>query len=68
MTKKDHEDFINSSKCCICKKAYEEVKVKVKEHDGITRNYQKFLNEECSLNLSLSKKVLVVFYNLKNYD
>ena len=29
MTEKDPEDFNNSTKCWICKKAYAEVKVKV---------------------------------------
>ena len=30
MIEKDHEDFNNSSKCCICKKAFEGSEVKVK--------------------------------------
>ena len=30
MTERDHEDFNNSTKCWICKKAYEEGEVKVK--------------------------------------
>ena len=36
MTKKNHEDFENSIKCCICKKDYEEGEVKVKDQDHIT--------------------------------
>ena len=39
MTKKDHECFKNSTKCWICKKASEEGKVKVKDHDHITGIY-----------------------------
>ena len=39
MTKNDHEDFKDSAKCWICKKAYEESEVKVKDHDHITGEY-----------------------------
>ena len=39
MTKEDHKCFKNSTKCWICKKAYEEGKVKVKDHDHITGKY-----------------------------
>ena len=35
MTKKDLEDFENSTKCWISKKAYEEGEVKEKDHDHI---------------------------------
>ena len=48
-----HEDFTNSSKCWICKKAYEEVELKVKDYDHITGEST---DQECDLNLSLSKK------------
>ena len=56
MTKKDHEDFESSTKCCICNKAYEEVKVKIKDHDHITGKYQGSAHQQCNLHLSLSKK------------
>ena len=39
MTKKDHEDFNNSTKCWICKREYEEDKLKVNDHDHITGKY-----------------------------
>ena len=38
-TKKDHEDFKNSTTLKICKKTYEEGKVKVKDSDRIARKY-----------------------------
>ena len=37
---KDHGDFKNSTKCLICKKANEEGKLKVKDHNHITRKYR----------------------------
>ena len=52
----DHEDFTNSSECWICKKAFEEGEVKLKDHNHITRNYRGFAHKECNLNLNLTKK------------
>ena len=40
MSKKDQEDFNNSTKCWICKKAYEEDEVKVKDHNHITGKFR----------------------------
>ena len=65
--KRDHEEFKNSTKCCDCKKVYEEGEVKVKDHVHITRKFCGSAHEECYLNLSLSKKILVVFHNFQNY-
>ena len=42
--------------------------MKVKDHDGITGKYQGSANQECNLNVSLNKKIPVVFHNLQNYD
>ena len=67
MTKVDHEDFKNSIKCWICKKAYEEGGVKIKDNDHITGKYWESAHQECNLNLSLSKNIMVVFL-LQNCD
>ena len=37
MTRKDHEDFKSSTKCQICKKAFEEGKLKVNNDNHIIR-------------------------------
>ena len=49
MTEKDHEDFKNSSKCQICKKAYEKGEVNVKDHNHMTGKYQGTPYQECNL-------------------
>ena len=67
MTNKDDEDFENSTKCWICKKEYEKGKVKVKDHYHITGKYKVSPHQECNLNLSLIKKIPVVFPNFQNY-
>ena len=56
MTEKNHEDFKNPFKCWICKKIYEEVEVKVKDHNHVTGKYRGSVRQECNLNLSLTKK------------
>ena len=61
MSEKDHE-------CWICKKANEKGEVIVKDHNYITRKYRGSNNQECNLNLGLTKKIPSVFHNLQKYD
>ena len=42
--------------------------MKVKDHDPLLGNFQDSVHQGCNLNVSLRKKVSVVFYNLQNYD
>ena len=67
MIEKDHEDFNNSTKCLICKKAYEGGKVEVKDQDHVTGKYRGSAHQERNLNFSLSKKFFM-FHNLQNHD
>ena len=43
------------------KKHMKKVKLKVKDHNHITRKYQGPAHQECNLNLSLTKKSLLCF-------
>ena len=61
MTEKDHENFHNSAKCCICKKISWEDEVNLKDHDHVAGKYWESAHQECNLNLSLSKKSLLCF-------
>ena len=56
MAKKDHEDFNNYTKFWVCKKAYDEGEVKVKDHDHVTEKYHRYTHQECNLSLSQSKE------------
>ena len=49
-------------------KAYGEADVKAKDYDYIIGKYGGSLHQECDLNLSLTKKIHVVFHNFQNYD
>ena len=68
MTKKDDEDFENSTKCWICDNAYVDSDVKVRYHCHITGKYRNSAHRDCNINVKLNDKIPVVFYNLKSYD
>ena len=50
------------------KKHMKKVKLKVKDHIHIIGKYQGSAHQECNLNLCLTKKIPVVFRNLRKYD
>ena len=68
MTKKDNEDFENSTKCWICDNDYIDNDVKVRDHCHITGKYRGSAHRDCNINVKLNHKIPVVFHNLKNYD
>ena len=68
MTKKNNEDFKNSTKCWICDNDYFDNDVKVRDHCHITGKYRGSAHRVCNINLKLNHKILIVFHNLKNYD
>ena len=65
MTKKDNEDFENSTKCCICDNDND---VKVRDHCHISRKYRGPAHRDCNSNVKLTHKIPVIFHYLKNYD
>ena len=68
MTKKDNEDFENSTKCRICDNVYFDGDVKVRDLSHITGKYRGPAQRDCNINFNLNHKIPVVFHNLKNYD
>ena len=68
MTKKDNEDFENSTKCWICNNNYIYGDVKVSDHCHISGNYRGSTHRDFDINIKLNHKIPVVFQNLKNYD
>ena len=65
MTKKDNEDFENSTKCWICDNAYFDGDVKVTDHCHFTGKYRGFAHRDCN---KLNLKIPVIFHTLKTYD
>ena len=39
----------------------------VRDHDHVTGKYRSYAHWSCNINLKLTKKVPVIFYNLKGY-
>ena len=66
MTKKDNEDFENSSKCWIYDNDFIDGDVKVRDQCHITKKYKGSAHRDCNINVKLNPKIPVVFNNLKN--
>ena len=56
MTKEDHENFKNSTKCWICDNDFVDNDIKV-----LTGNYRGSAHRDCNINLKLNKKLLLCF-------
>ena len=52
----------------MCDNDYVDNNVKVRDHCHITGEYRGRAHRDFSINLKLTHKIPVVFYNLKNYD
>ena len=69
MTKKDYEDFKNSTKFWICYNTYVDTGVKVKDHCHITEKYGPFEQHiDCNINDTLCHQIPIAFHILKIYD
>ena len=62
----EEEQFQSSNICWICEKLIEDEKVR--DHCHITGKFRGTAHWSCSINLQLTKKVPVIFQNLKGYD
>ena len=67
ITKGNNEGFKNSTTYWICDNAYIDNDVELIDHCHITRKYRGSVHRHCNVNLKLSYKIPVIFYNLKNY-
>ena len=68
MSKKDEEDFENSTKHWICDDFYVDGNLKVRDHCHITGKYRGSADRDCNIKVKLNRKIPVVYQNLKNYD
>ena len=67
MSAEDEERFQSSNICWICDKLFDVGDDKVRDHCHITGKYRGFAHWNCNINLKLSKKVPLIFHNLKGY-
>ena len=68
MSAEEKERFQLSNSCWICDKLFDVGDDKVRDHCHITGKYRGAAHWKCNINLKLSKKIPVIFHNLKGYD
>ena len=68
MTEEEQDLFQKSNNCWICKKLIDNDEDKVRDHCHVTGKFKGAAHKSCNLNFKLTKKVPVIFQNLKNYD
>ena len=67
MTEEEHL-FQQSNNCWICKKIIDNEGEKVRDHCHITGKCRGVFHWDCNINYQLTKKIPVIFHNLKGYD
>ena len=68
MSAEEEERFQLSNSCWICDKLFDVGDDKVRDHCHITGKYKGVAHWSCHVDLKLSKKVPVIFHNLRGYD
>ena len=68
MYERDEQIFQSSDKCQICDKLFDVGVNKVIDHCQATGKYRISACWSCNINLKLTKKVSVMFHNLRRYD
>ena len=66
----EEEEFERSNICWICGKLIDTGDTKVRDHDHTKskNNYRAPAHWSCNVNLKITKKVPVIFHNLRGYD
>ena len=68
MSAEEKERFQLSHSCWICDKLFDVGDDKVRDHCHIAGKYGGPAHWSCNINLGLSKKIPVIFLNLRDYD
>ena len=64
----EEEQFQSSNTCWICEKLIDNDDEKVRDHCHVTGKFRGAAHWSCNINLQLTKKVPVIFHNLRGYD
>ena len=67
-SEKEEHLFQKSNSCWICIKLINNDEEKVRNHCHIAGKFRGAAHRNCNPNLQLTKKVPVIFHNLKGYD
>ena len=68
MSEEEEHLFQQSNSCWICKKIINYHDEKVRDHCHITGKFRGSAHWGCNINFQLTKKIPVIFHNLKGYD
>ena len=68
MTEEEENLFQESNNCWICKKLIDNDDEKVRDHCHVTGKFRGAAHCDCNINFQLTKKIPVIFHNLKGYD
>ena len=68
MSEKKEQQFQSINACWICKKLIDNDDEKVRYQFHVTGKFRGAAHWSCSINLQLTKKVPVIFHNLRGYD
>ena len=68
MSTEVEERFQLANSCWICDKLFDVGDDKVRDHCHITEKYRGASHWSCNINLKMSKKIPVIFHNLRGYD
>ena len=65
MSEKEQHLFQQSNDCWICKKLIDNDEENVRDHCYVTGKFRDAAYQNCNINFQLTKKVPVIFYNLR---
>ena len=68
MTAEEEEMFQGACSCLICGRLFDLMDEKVRDHCHVSGKFRGAAHFSCNANSKISKKVPVVFHNLKGYD
>ena len=64
----EEEAFQRAKNCWICRKLFDLIDEKVRDHCHVGGRFRGAAHFSCNANFKISKKVPVIFHNLKGYD
>ena len=68
MSEEEEYLFEQSNNCWICEKIINDADEKVRDHCHVTGKFRGAAHWNCNINFLLTKRIPVIFYNLKGYD
>ena len=68
MSEEEEHLLQQSNSCWICEKLIDNDDEKVRDHCHVTGKFRGAAHWNCNINFQLTKKVPVIFHNLRGYD